>query len=726
MTAHAPPRVTADVEALVDSILARVGKRVVMALPLGLGKPCRIVNALYRRAEKDPDLHLIIVTALSLGRPSPRNDLERRFMDPLMERIFGDYPALAYLEPLAKGTLPDNVEILEFFLTPGKSLDNALEQQHYISSNYTHVVRDVTALGVNVCAQMLAREVNNGRTNYSLGCNADLTHELINQMRERERQGQPVAVVGEINGNLPFMVNDALVPPAAFDLVLDNPSCTYTLPGPPNLAVSTVDHALGLLASTLIRDGGTLQIGIGSLGDAIACATRLRHEDNTAYRGLLADLELEAKFGDAVAAMGQTGVFEKGLYGASEMFTNGFWELYRSGVLKREVYMNETLQQLVNESRIRPEFDQQILDVLLEAGVIQPRLTRLDVAWLKRFGIFKASVVYDEDGLRVPPDLRIESDLTVAGNRDRIVRHCLGERLQGGIVMHGGFFLGPHAFYEGLRGMDHRERQKFSMTSVMFVNQLYGRQRLAILQRTDARFFNTAMMVTLGGAACSDGLEDGRVVSGVGGQYNFVAMAHELPGARSILMLRSTRTKKGRTTSNILERYGHTTIPRHLRDVVITEYGIADLRGRTDGEVVAALLKIADSRFQEGLMRSAKTSGKLPRDFRIPAAFRSNLPERLADQLAGAKRKGLLPSFPFGTDLSEEEIALGGALQGLKARLGSAGGIARAAARALESGPVPEAATACLERMGLADPQTLAEKMARRMIVSELMAAGHL
>ena len=86
-----------------------------------------------------------------------------------------------------------------------------------------------------------------------------------------------------------------------------------------DLAVSTVDHALGLLASTLIRDGGTLQIGIGSLGDAIAYATRLRHEDNTAYRGLLADLELEAKFGDAVASMGQTGVFEKGLYGASEI-----------------------------------------------------------------------------------------------------------------------------------------------------------------------------------------------------------------------------------------------------------------------------------------------------------------------------------------------------------------------------------------------------------------------
>jgi acyl-CoA hydrolase len=39
------------------------------------------------------------------------------------------------------------------------------------------------------------------------------------------------------------------------------------------------------------------------------------------------------------------------------------------------------------------------------------------------------------------------------------------------------------------------------------------------------------MMMTVGGAACSDGLENGKVVSGVGGQYNFVAMAHELPGA---------------------------------------------------------------------------------------------------------------------------------------------------------------------------------------------------
>ena len=70
-----------------------------------------------------------------------------------------------------------------------------------------------------------------------------------------------------------------------------------------------------------------------------------------------------------------------------------------------------------------------------------------------------------------------------------------------------------------------------------------GREALDALQRRDARFFNICMMATALGAAVSDGLENGQVVSGVGGQYNFVAMAHALEGGRSILMLRSTRAQ---------------------------------------------------------------------------------------------------------------------------------------------------------------------------------------
>ena len=99
------------------------------------------------------------------------------------------------------------------------------------------------------------------------------------------------------------------------------------------------------------------------------------------------------------------------------------------------------------------------------------------------------------------------------------------------------------------------------------------------------------------GDVISDGLDDGRIVSGVGGQYNFVAQAFALEGARSVIMLRATRETKGRSQSNIRWSYGHVTIPRHLRDIIVTEYGIADIRGKSDRDVAVAMLGIADSAF---------------------------------------------------------------------------------------------------------------------------------
>ena len=129
------------------------------------------------------------------------------------------------------------------------------------------------------------------------------------------------------------------------------------------------------------------------------------------------------------------------------------------------------------------------------------------------------------------------------------------------------------------------------------------------------------MMVTLLGAAVSDGLADGRVVSGVGGQYNFVSMAHALPDARSILCVRSTRSEGGQTTSNIVWNYAHTTIPRHLRDIVITEYGVADLRGRTDQEDRRGAAQRRGFAVSGRAAVQAKAAGKIRGDYRIPDAF---------------------------------------------------------------------------------------------------------
>ena len=83
------------------------------------------------------------------------------------------------------------------------------------------------------------------------------------------------------------------------------------------------------------------------------------------------------------------------------------------------------------------------------------------------------------------------------------------------------------------------------MTRISYINELYGQEELKRLQRRDARFINSAIMVTLLGAGVADQLEGGSVLSGVGGQYNFVAQGHALEGARSILILRSWRESGG-------------------------------------------------------------------------------------------------------------------------------------------------------------------------------------
>ena len=101
----------ADIEACVDAILARVGEHVMCATPLGLGKPVPLLNALYARVKANPALHLSIHTALSLEVPRASGELERRFLDPYLQRTFAGVPALDYLGDLRADTLPPNIEI---------------------------------------------------------------------------------------------------------------------------------------------------------------------------------------------------------------------------------------------------------------------------------------------------------------------------------------------------------------------------------------------------------------------------------------------------------------------------------------------------------------------------------------------------------------------------------------------------------------------------------------
>jgi acyl-CoA hydrolase len=716
------PRAFDDVAECVESTLARVGPHIVLALPLGVGKPNPLANEFYRRARRDPSITLRIFTALSLRAPQWHGELERRFLAPLVERLFGNDLPLDYVRDLHEKCVPENVEIVEFFLYPGALLHVEHSQRHYVSTNYTHVARDLAAQGVNVIAQLVAKRNIEGRVEFSLGSNPDVTVDLLELLAPQRLQGREVVVIGEVNRHMPFMFGPAAIPAETFDFLLEHPRYDYELFAPPNQRLQSVDYAIGLYSAALVRDGGTLQLGIGELGDAVVYGLQLRQGQNAEFRDMLRSFRAAERFGGALGAIGGDAPFESGLYACTEMFIDGFLDLYRSGILRRRVYDDLRVQRLLNEQSIGERIDERFLAALAAAG-FEGELDAAEFALLQGLGVFRRDCRYASGRIENSEGESAAARLDSPDAREELMRLCAGRQLSGGIVLHGAFFLGPRGFYAALRDLPETERRQFSMGGVAFVNRLDGpTQALKMAQRRHARFVNSTMMVTLLGAAVSDGLADGQVVSGVGGQYNFVAMAHSLPEARSILALRSTREKRGTLGSNILWNYGHVTIPRHLRDIVVTEYGIADLRGRTDQEVISALLNITDSRFQDGLKREAQAAGKLAHDHEIPAMHRNNTPRALEERFAVARARGLFSEFPFGTDFTREEIVLEKALSRLKDKTARFWPRLRTTAGALLARGTPDNLGPYLKRMALVNPRTRQEWLWQRLLVRELRA----
>ncbi len=407
------------------------------------------------------------------------------------------------------------------------------------------------------------------------------------------------------------------------------------------------------------------------------------------------------------------------------MFVDGMIDLYKAGILKRRVYEHVGLQRLLNQGLIQEKIDQDTLKVLKENLVVHSKLTNRDVDFLKKFGILKPETEYSE-GKIVYNSMQFSTDLDDADNYTRLVENCLGDYLKNGVVLNASFFLGPESFYQELHNLSEEERRDINMRGVDFVNQLYGNEELKALQRKQGRFINAALMVRLNGAVISHTLHNCQVISGPGGQYNFVSMAHALPDARSVITLRSHRMGKNGPISNIVWGYGATTIPRHLRDIVVTEYGIADLRGKRDKEIISEMLKITDSRFQEQLMRKAKENSKLPKNYTIPDEYRNNTPERINNTLNQYKKQGLLSSYPLGTQFEEDEMVLGQSLRAFANKppidkMKLMPGVLKNGNNSSNG-----KAEKYLKRLELDKTKGFKEKMYKRLVISALKDAGHI
>ena len=637
-----------SLEETVAALFAQCGPALVLAAPLGLGKPHRLLNAIYDAMVADPKRSLELFTALSLTPPSAGKGLQKRFLAPFLARHFGaDFPSLKYSLDQRRDALPGNVKVEEFYFQSGGLLDSEQAQQSYSSLNYTHVARAVAAKRPHAVIHKLAMSPDG--SHLSLSCNPDLTFDLLDEIA-RLGLTRPL-LVGEIDPGLPYIGGSACVPMDFFDIVLELPGPAPKLFALPRGPVSDADYAIGLRASALVKDGGTLQIGIGSLSDALCHALILRQQRNGEYRQLLQSLDPALVDSALVRDCGGLEPFSQGLYGASEMVNDGFMRLAQAGILKRRVLDEVAAMERIHAGRPTPQ------------------------------------------------------------DSERLARE--------GRWLDGGFYLGSTDLYAWLREMPEAERAGLGMTRISHINELYGgNESLERLQRRHARFFNTCMMGTMLGAAVSDALADGRVVSGVGGQYNFVAMAHALRDGRSVLMFRAVRDGPHGSISSVLWNYGHCTIPRHLRDIMITEYGVADLRGASDMECVQRMLGLADARYQPTLLQQAMSAGKFPKllvDFRRDPL---NTPAHLAARLQPFRQSGLLPDYPLGSDFTPVEERLVRALAWLKSNTASLGSKLHTIASALFSPGARD--NEALDRMDMSTASSLAERLNARLITLAL------
>ena len=197
-------------------------------------------------------------------------------------------------------------------------------------------------------------------------------------------------------------------------------------------------------------------------------------------------------------------------------------------------------------------------------------------------------------------DLGIHTELFSDGVIDLVERGIInGERktLHPGKIV-AGFMLGTQRLYDYVH-----DNPIIELHPTEYVNDPF---RIAQNDRMVA--INSAIEVDLTGQVCADSIGP-RLYSGVGGQIDFIYGASRSKGGKPIIGLPSTAMVKGQAVSKLVPLLkpgaGVVTTRNHVH-YVVTEYGIADLYGKTIRQRARALIDVANPQFREELEKAAR------------------------------------------------------------------------------------------------------------------------
>jgi len=228
-------------------------------------------------------------------------------------------------------------------------------------------------------------------------------------------------------------------------------------------------------------------------------------------------------------------------------------------------------------------------------------------------GEYIASLINDGDCLQLgiggmpnaaAAALKDKKDL---GLHTEMFTSAMGEMIRAGIITgeRKNFNKGRHVGVFALGNLELYETLSKDPRTMM-VPVTYGNDPFVVARNDNLVSVNSTLEMDLTGQACSESIGSIQY-SGTGGATDFAYGALHSKGGRGILAFPSTA--KGGTVSKIrpqLTTGAVVTISRNLVDYVITEYGIAHLRGRTVSERVKNLIEIAHPDFRKELEKEAR------------------------------------------------------------------------------------------------------------------------
>ena len=157
-----------------------------------------------------------------------------------------------------------------------------------------------------------------------------------------------------------------------------------------------------------------------------------------------------------------------------------------------------------------------------------------------------------------------------------------------------GFILGTKRLYDWVH----------NNPLIEFLRTEYINDPFVISQNDRMVAVNSAIEIDLTGQICADSIGT-KLYSGVGGQLDFIYGASRSKGGVPIIAVPSTAKDFSRIVPTLKKGAGVVTTRNHIH-YVVTEYGVADLYGKTIHERAQSLIDVAHPQFREELTKEAK------------------------------------------------------------------------------------------------------------------------